>query len=247
MKTSLKSSVYLLVLLTGLIIFSANASAQIAPFLTTDGNYTYTDLGGGTGSLTFSSVNPVWASYTNGQQGCNYDPTWDDWSGDACQWQDDIIGNNYAINSAVSFGNLFNDRTSDPFIFGPTAGSTGPVSFSIFEISTGNNFFTATLDDFVITESPSGLSTELAWGALSNIVVGTAPNSRYVTELLANGNGVGNVKITFNPDAGGKELFTSTSSGSVGVIVAAPEPISAVLFITGGATLALRRFRRKRS
>lgn len=141
------------------------------------------------------------------------------------------------LSATLSFGTLMNS-TSNNLIFGPDpGGNTGPVDFSI------DGFITAKLDNFIVQDS------ELIWGDLYNIqTVSGAPSSRYIDELFANGGGSGNIHIAFTPMAGGAEDFTITSSGSVGgMMVAAPEPVSAVLFVTGGAALAFRRFLKKRN
>ena len=104
------------------------------------------------------------------------------------------------------------------------------------EISTNDVFFSATIDN---------LDTSLAWNDLSNVVAGSAPSSRYVTELLAKGNGTGNIQFSFTPGGGGVEDFVGSSSGAVGVIVAAPEPVSTTLFMIGGTMFCFRMYRRK--
>ena len=130
------------------------------------------------------------------------------------------------IGAELSFGSLTNS-TSNNLVFGPT-------TFTI------ENFLTANVTDFVVSNS------QLSWGALNNIQRLDGGSSRYIDELLANGGGRGNIYISFTPIAGSTETFTSTSSGSVGATVAAPEPVSAILFVTGGAALAFRSYRKKR-
>lgn len=136
---------------------------------------------------------------------------------------------NYAAE--VVFGSLTNS-SGNPTNFGSSLLTVREMS------NPGNIFFTATINNF---------DTTLGWMTLSNITAGNVGSgSRYVTELLAVGNGSGNLQISFTPGSGGVEDFVGSSSGSVGITIAAPEPVSSVLFITGGAVLGFRRFRGKR-
>lgn len=206
----------ILVFLTGVILVSTTASAQIAPYLTFGGNYQYDSS---TKMLTFTDNYADWLDYTNGDYDCLYPDM-------GC-----VGGVDPILNAALSFGPLTNSD-SNPLVF----------SSSTFTV---NGFFTATLDNFVVNNS------ELMWGNLSNIQRLDGGTSRYVNELLANGGGIGNISLSFTPTEGGAnndgvENFTITSYGSTGGVVAAPEPVSAILFVAGGVTLALRRYRKKR-
>lgn len=213
-----RKSLIALLLVAGIFLFAMNASAQIAPYLTFGGNYQYN-----AGVLTFTDNYADWLDYTNYEYDCLF-------PGMGClsdtQAPDPILG------ATVTFGTLTN---------------SGSNTFSPSTL-TVTGYFTATLDNFVISYFDNGgvLNAELNWGNLSNIQRQDGGSSRYVDELLANGGGLGNIYMSFTPDAGGTEYFTSNSSGSVGGIVAAPEPISAILFVTGGAVLAFRSYRKKR-
>lgn len=198
-----------LILLTGVLLLSTNASAVMPPYLFFDtGNYSYDAT---SKELSFSGVAAGFLTYTDG-------------SFDA----DPILG------ATLSFGTLMNSGSNN-LIFGPSpGGSIGPVDFSI------DGFITAKATDFVVADS------QLSWGTLYDIQRLDGGSSRYVDELLANGGGKGNIYISFTPTAGGMEYFTSTSLGSVSAIVAAPEPVSAILFVAGGSALAARRYRKRK-
>ena len=200
----------LFILLAGIFLLSANASAVMPPYLTFGGNYAYDAA---TRELSFTDVTAYWLEYTDASNG----------------FDDPIMG------AMLSFGTLMNSA-SDYLSFGPPPGGTaGTVDFSI------DGFLTAKLYNF------TAVNGDVQWANLSNITpVSGAPDSRYVNELLANGNGFGNISMTFTTMTGNPEYFTVSSSGAFGGIVAAPEPASAILFAAGSAVLAFRRYRKKR-
>jgi hypothetical protein len=139
------------------------------------------------------------------------------------------------MGAMLSFGTLMNSDSNNLSFGPPPGGTTGTVDFSI------DGFITAQLYNFV------AVNGDVEWANLSNITpVSGAPDSRYVNELLANGGGFGNISMTFTTLTGNPEDFIATSSGAFGGIVAAPEPVSAILFAAGSAVLAFRRYRKKR-
>lgn len=200
-----------ILVLAGLMI-SSNASAQIEPYLTFGGNYSYNAA---SKELSFNTNFADWLDYTDLSYDCQFPEL-------GCAGSDPILG------AAVTFGTLTNS-VENPLVFSST-------TFTV------NGFFSATLDSFVVNDS------QVMWGSLYNITpVSGAPSSQYVDELLASGGGIGNIYLSFTPTAGGAENFTSNSSGSVSGTVAAPEPVSAILFVSGGASLAFRRYRNKKN
>lgn len=147
-------------------------------------------------------------------------------------------------------GNLYNDNYPDNLIFSgtqPSGGSTGPVSFVITDGST--TYFSATLDNFIVTNNYFGTSLNPAW-TLDNITNPTfnTSSSQYIQELESRYNS--GYKINFGMDftfLSGVNDFTTDASGSIqGKMVVTPEPVSSLLFASGGATLAFSRYLKRR-
>lgn len=191
--------------------------------------------------LTFSSMEVTQAIYTDGTYisdtynpyGLPYDP---------------ILGSFFEI------GNLYNDVPSNNLIFGPTqpsGGITGPVTFKITDGT--YTYLTATLDYFIVTRDIFGTQLNPGYN-LDNIYDitfdpnGNAPYSQYIAELESAYNS--GTPVNFYTDftfTTGSGDFTNDSRGTVqGQIAVTPEPVSSILFVTGGATLAFKHYRKRK-
>lgn len=239
------------ILFTSILLLSSNVLAVTAeePFLDFVGSFDYIDGSGGSPSskylLTFFNWNITGGNYIDGSYFGEYDDE-----------DDDSISNAW-----FEIDNLYNDDYSDNLIFGNTnnsgsgaGGSTGPVSFTITDGTT--IYFSATLDNFIVTDSMFGTALNPSW-ELNNITDPTFNDngSQYIQELETrynNGYSINfGMDFAFNDGSSrGGFAFSDDASGSIsGKMTVTPEPISSVLFITGGATLAIRRYwkRRKKS
>jgi hypothetical protein len=244
MNISLRRLLITGILITGILLTANNVLAVTAeePFLDFTANFSYNDGARGKAAtkylLTFSSWNITGGNYIDGTYfGEGSDP----------------ITSAYFV-----IGDLYNDDYNQNLIFGNTnnggtgaGGVTGPVSFTITDGTT--TYFSATLDNFIITDDLFGTRLNPYWD-LNNITNPTfnANGSQYIQELQARYND--GWKINFGMDftftsgnSGGGYAFTNDASGTIqGEMAVTPEPVSSILFVTGGATLAFRRYLKKR-
>ncbi len=235
MKTGLKKfSIVVLVLLASFVFLSTNASAATLeePYFTYTGSFSY-DADTNQLSTTILTISTIY--YRDGTAAPNYGfPPF--------TVDDSLIGGTFTL------GDLYNSDTNN-LIFGPSpGGSIGNVSFSLD--SGGNNYLTGTMNNFTVTKDEIG--TRLNPGYDMYHVVNISTNSGVTSKFLDDVNSysvpVGNLYMDFNFTSGtGKEDFTETAGGTItGEFSVVPEPVSSILFITGGATLAFRHYRKKK-
>lgn len=146
------------------------------------------------------------------------------------------------IGSKMVFGNLYNgDDTGSGqnWNFGPASGgSTGPVSFSLMKGTT--TYLSGTVDNFA-TETSGASSAKLLAGNIHVTSIYNPNGSRYLN-LIGSNDLLLNMNFSFTT---GSADFKSNGSGTIqGQLAVVPEPISSVLFISGGAALAFRCYRK---
>jgi len=241
MKKSLKNILVFLVSLTCVLFLSSDAKAveYTFPYFNFIGDFNYNSA---TDQLVLSNFDITLVTNLDGSS-----------SGD-----DDISGNDVYWNFIS--GGLFNNSGNNLNFGGPTR----------FEIKDGSGyiFLTAALSNFQLTQScttlpfppyttscqdPS-LNTNYTLNSLWSLEVDPnydTSSSQYIRELgsvLNRNDGViYNTDINFDfIFTSGDNKFINNGSGQFsGKLVVMPEPVSSLLFISGGAVFAFRRFNKR--
>jgi hypothetical protein len=224
-------------LMTVFITICSSVSFAVTPqqpYLDYTGNFNYVQS---TNALTFSSIVMSKVTYLDG--------TTESYSTSPL---DPILG------ATINIGTLYNSASPGNLHFDD--GSGGGV---MFQISDGTyTYLTATLSP-VDVNMPAGpfvpianINPNLDLFNLSNIWINPLiTNSKYLDELRtigANGpNGVMNFNTSFTFYSGAPYNFTHDSNGQIQGLVTAPEPVSSVLFLSGGMLFWARRFKKRHS
>lgn len=235
MKTGVKYIlIAVLVSLVSFVSLSTNASAALdAPYFTYTGTFSY-DWDTKTLSTSITTISNIFYSDETAAPNYSLPPFTVD---------DPLIGGTFTL------GTLMNSA-ENTLVFGPSpGGSTGDVSFSLD--SGGTNYLIANLNNFTVTDDAFGTRLNPNYDMNHVVEILTNPsvtNSKFLDEVNGMINPAGNLYMDFNFSAGPSDFSGSTSGTITGEfsVAVAPEPVSSILFITGGATLAFRRYRRKK-
>ncbi len=230
-----------LMLLVSIFLLSTGsfAAGPYKPYLNYSGKFSYTDS---THTLLLNTISFGKVTYLDG-------------SSVACLSSTDPI---CGTGTTILISNLYNTAT-DNWNF--NNGSGGGVTFQIKDST--YTYLNATLQPLSVTGagSPPGtipaafLNTGLTDFNLTNVSYGNAPSgySSYLDELksvVSTGEAM-QYSISFSFTSGGTvqpkyDFKGENAAGTINGIVSAPEPLSSMLFVAGGATLIFRHYSRKK-
>lgn len=168
------------------------------------------------------------------------------------------------ISGSTVIDTLYNDASPNNLTFNS---DSGPMTFTIKDATTA--WMTATLANFYVNDVPlfppfnmtptTQLNKSQNDNNITNVVFTSDTSSQYINEMR---NSVAPFNLSWeftftggaNAPYGDGTAFTEDSSGTFSgklyagpEVPVVPEPISSVLFITGGATLAMRSYFRRRN
>ena len=134
--------------------------------------------------------------------------------------------------------------------------------YTFFNTSTSENLYGVRLEfsgSLEVTNPTLGASWEGMWGNLSPTIFLETHSTNNANDIAAGNelsgfsfrtnSQIGNVAYTtfFDDHNSGRSLTTDiTASNVLGNVVVVPEPVSTVLFLTGGATMAFRYRQKKK-
>lgn len=157
-------------------------------------------------------------------------------------------GTDPILGGHITLSALYNgDGAGENWSFAPDSGSS--PDFVLYDFYS-NQRLIAEIYDFTVVQNGSlfEVNVNLDQDNIGTIITDTnSPYSEFIDDVNSFSPPWGNLYMKFNFSGGGATDFTETQFGTVsGAFSVVPEPVSAILFVTGGAALAFRRRIRNR-
>ena len=226
-----------LIIIACTLLLTPNVFAALeAPFVTASGGFDY-NADTNELSITMGLIGTV-AHSDGSYAACNGSEMW-------CvppTPSDPLYGGTFTISS------LYNgDGAGENWTFAPLSGSS--PDFILYDYL-DNERLSAEIYDFTVVQNGSLFEVNVNFdqdNAGSIITNSNTPSSEFISDVDSFSLPWGNLYMKFNFSDTTATDFTEDQFGSVtGTFSVVHEPVSSVLFITGGAVLAFRRFRRSK-
>lgn len=238
MKKSRKSILMIIVLFASLILMSTAAMAQGLPYASYGGGF---DFNKTTGYLTFNSLMLNSLVYDDGAGGMAIPWVMD-------PYNDPLVSDWGAYEGYLNLGTFQQDSSNQNLFHAMSSNNLSITSVDVYGGGTATTYLTGHLNSFEVINDSNGWHFNSSYNLnnVSDVALAGPTDSEFTNEFVANtspGNKA-NLSMSFTFSSGSNGFGASTA-GSAGGIIAAPEPVSSVLFIIGGAVIGFNRFRKK--
>lgn len=238
MKKYRKSILMIMVLFASLLLMSTAAMAQGLPYANYGGGF---DFDKTTGYMTFNSMSLLTLVYDDGAGGMAIPYAMNPYNDPLVSLDGEYLG-------YLNLGTFQQDAVNQN-LFNATSGSNLSItSVDGYGYGTATIYLTGNLNSFEVINDSNGWHFNSSYNLnnVSNVALAGPGDSEFANEFAANSAAFGNkANLSMSFTFSGPDGFGASTAGTAGGIIAAPEPVSSVLFIIGGAVIGFNRFRKK--